>query len=38
MKLRAKLIGFGGMVTEAALAGLVIFIAAGVLVWDPDGG
>jgi carbon starvation protein len=32
-----KLIGFGGMVTEAALAGLVIFIAAGVLVWDPSG-
>ncbi len=32
-----KLIGFGGMVTEAALAGLVIFIAAGVLVWDPTG-
>ncbi len=32
-----KLIGFGGMVTEAALAGLVIFIAAGVLTWDPSG-
>jgi len=32
-----KLIGFGGMVTEAALAGLVIFIAAGVLIWDPSG-
>jgi carbon starvation protein len=32
-----KLIGFGGMVTEAALAGLVIFIAAGVLTWDPAG-
>jgi len=32
-----KLIGFGGMVTEAALAGLVIFIAAGALVWDPTG-
>jgi carbon starvation protein len=32
-----KLIGFGSMVTEAALAGLVIFIAAGVLIWDPTG-
>jgi carbon starvation protein len=32
-----KLIGFGSMVTEAALAGLVIFIAAGVLIWDPSG-
>jgi len=32
-----KLIGFGGMITEAALAGLVIFIAAGVLTWDPSG-
>ncbi len=32
-----KLIGFGGMVTEAVLAGLVIFIAAGVLTWDPSG-
>lgn len=32
-----KLIGFGGMLTEAALAGLVIFIAAGVLTWDPTG-
>lgn len=32
-----KLIGYGGMVTEAALAGLVIFIAAGALVWDPSG-
>ena len=31
-----KLIGFGGMITEAALAGLVIFIAAGVLTWDPQ--
>lgn len=30
-----KMIAFGGMLTEAALAGLVIFIAAGVLVWDP---
>ncbi len=32
-----KLIGYGGMVTEAALAGLVIFIAAAALVWDPSG-
>ena len=32
-----KLIGFGGMITEAALAGLVIFIASGALIWDPTG-
>jgi carbon starvation protein len=32
-----KLIGFGGMVTEAVLAGLVIFIAAAALTWDPSG-
>jgi carbon starvation protein len=32
-----KLIGFGGMLTEAALAGLVIFIAAGTLIWVPSG-
>lgn len=32
-----KLIGFGGMVTEAALAGLVIFIASSALIWDPTG-
>ncbi len=32
-----KLIGYGGMVTEAALAGLVVFIAASALVWDPSG-
>jgi carbon starvation protein len=32
-----KLIGYGGMVTEAALAGLVIFIAAAALLWDPSG-
>jgi len=31
-----KLIGYGGMVTEAALAGLVIFIAASILIWDPS--
>ena len=31
-----KLIGYGGMVTEAALAGLVILIAAGALIWDPS--
>ncbi len=29
-----KLIGFGGMILEAALAGLVIFIAAGALFWS----
>ncbi|MCJ7680706.1 MAG: carbon starvation protein A [Candidatus Aminicenantes bacterium] len=32
-----RLIGYGAMVTEAALAGLVIFIAAGALIWDPSG-
>lgn len=32
-----KLIGYGAMVTEAALAGLVIFIAASALTWDPSG-
>lgn len=31
-----KLIAYGGMLTEAALAGLVIFIAAGALIWDPS--
>ncbi|MFC2163893.1 carbon starvation protein A [Acidobacteriota bacterium] len=31
-----KLIGYGGMITEAVLAGLVIFIAAAALVWDPS--
>jgi len=31
-----RIIGYGAMVTEAALAGLVIFIAAGALVWDPS--
>jgi carbon starvation protein len=31
-----KVIGFGGMVTEAVLAGLVIFIAAAALIWDPS--
>ena len=31
-----KLIGYGGMITEAALAGLVIFIASGALIWDPS--
>jgi carbon starvation protein len=36
-ELSGKLIGFGGMVTEAALAGLVIFIAASALIWDPSG-
>ena len=32
-----KSIGFGGMLTESALAGLVIFIAAAALNWDPQG-
>ncbi len=32
-----KWIGYGAMVTEAALAGLVIFIAAGTLAWKPLG-
>ncbi|MCJ7581623.1 MAG: carbon starvation protein A [Candidatus Aminicenantes bacterium] len=32
-----KIIGFGGMVTEAVLAGLVIFIASSALIWDPSG-
>ncbi|MFQ5721832.1 MAG: carbon starvation protein A, partial [Candidatus Aminicenantales bacterium] len=32
-----KLIGYGSMVTESALAGLVVFIAAGALIWDPSG-
>ena len=32
-----KLIGFGGMLTEAALAGLVILIASSALIWDPKG-
>ena len=36
-ELSGKLIGYGGMVTEAALAGLVIFIAASALIWDPSG-
>jgi carbon starvation protein len=31
-----RIIGYGAMVTEAALAGLVIFIAASALVWDPS--
>lgn len=36
-EISGKLIGYGSMVTEAALAGLVIFIAASVLIWDPSG-
>ncbi len=32
-----RLIGYGGMITEAALAGLVIFIAAGSLIWVSSG-
>ncbi|MBM3295632.1 MAG: carbon starvation protein A [Candidatus Aminicenantes bacterium] len=31
-----KLIAFGGMLTEAALAGLVTLIAAAALIWDPS--
>ena len=31
-----RIIGYGAMITEAALAGLVIFIAAGALLWDPS--
>jgi len=31
-----RLVGYGAMILEAALAGLVIFIAAGVLIWDPS--
>jgi carbon starvation protein len=31
-----KIIGYGGMVTETALAGLVILIAASALIWDPS--
>jgi carbon starvation protein len=36
-ELSGKLIGYGSMVTEAALAGLVIFIAASAMIWDPSG-
>jgi len=32
-----KIIVFGGMLTESALAGLVIFIASSALIWDPSG-
>jgi carbon starvation protein len=32
-----KLIGYGAMLTEAGLAGLVILIASGALMWDPSG-
>jgi len=32
---KGKLIGYGAMLTETALAGLVILIASGALVWDP---
>ena len=31
-----RLIGYGAMITEAALAGLVVLIASAVLVWDPS--
>ncbi len=31
-----KFIAFGGMLTEAALAGLVVLIAGAALLWDPS--
>lgn len=34
---KGKLIGFGGMLTEGALAGLVVLIASSGLIWDPSG-
>jgi carbon starvation protein len=34
---KGKIIGFGGMLTEAALAGLVALIASSALIWDPSG-
>ncbi|MCX7973729.1 MAG: carbon starvation protein A [Candidatus Aminicenantes bacterium] len=33
---KGKLIGFGGMLTEASLAALVVLIASSALVWDPS--
>lgn len=33
---KGKLIGFGGMLTEGALAGLVVLIASSGLIWDPS--
>ncbi len=34
---KAKIIGYGAMLTEACLAGLVILIASSALIWDPSG-
>lgn len=34
---KGKIIGYGGMLTEASLAGLVVLIASSALVWDPSG-
>lgn len=34
---KGKLIGFGGMLTEGALAGLVVLIASSGLIWDTSG-
>ncbi len=34
---KGKLIGYGGMLTEGALAGLVVLIASSALIWDPSG-
>ncbi len=33
---KGKLIGFGGMLTETSLAGLVVLIASAGLIWDPS--
>ncbi len=32
-----KIIAYGGMITEAALAGLVVFTVSSALIWDPAG-
>lgn len=34
---KGKPIGFGGMLTEASLAGLVVLIASSALIWEPAG-
>ncbi len=34
---KGKIIGYGAMLTEASLAGLVILIASSALIWDPSG-
>lgn len=33
---KGKIIGFGGMLTEASLAALVVLIASSALIWDPS--